>query len=56
MQLKTNSPPPTESLRAFKSVHSQITLRRTGFNLHLPTSEGGFSRIGHLHSIKGADL
>mgnify|MGYP001852425856 CR=1 FL=1 len=56
MQLKTNSPPPTESLRAFKSVQSQITLQCIGFNLHLPTAEGGFSRVGHLHSIKGVDL
>jgi len=56
MQLKTNSPPPTESLRAFKSVQSQITLQCIGFNLHLPTAEGGFSLVGHLHSIKGVDL
>lgn len=56
MQLKTNSPPPPESLRALKSVQSQITLQCTGFNLHLPTSEGGFSQTGHLHAMKGADL
>lgn len=46
MQLKTNSPPPPQSLRALKSVQSQITLQCTGFNLHLPTSEGDLVRQG----------
>lgn len=36
----------------FRVFKAKSYTKHTGLNLHLPTSEGGFTGTGHLHCIK----